>query len=269
MTDAVSGIASARSLLFVPGDRPDRFDRAFGSGADLVVVDLEDAVVPSAKDEARRNALSAMDDGARMVVRVNGLDTDWADADVALFDHPALIGVMVPKAEPTAALAAVAARCPVIALVETAGGVAALDRIAATQGVSRFALGTIDLANDLGMGTEASLFDPIRSSMIIASRLAGLAPPIDGVCAAFRDEALLREETIAAVARGFGGKLCIHPAQVGTIHDAMGPGQDDLERARRILDALNQDGTGACAVDGRMIDAPVAEWARRTLSRVR
>ncbi|MDG5487789.1 CoA ester lyase [Sphingomonas sp. BGYR3] len=268
MNADASAIASARSLLFVPGDRPDRFDRALSSGADLVIVDLEDAVAPAARTAARDHVRGLVETGARVIVRINGAGTSDEAADRALVDRGGIFGVMLPKAEPGPMLDWIVTRVPLIALIESARGVAAVHQIAATPGVARLALGTIDLANDLGMASDTGLLDPIRLSLTIASRAAGLPPPIDGVCAAFRDTAAMLGEVRRAADLGFSGKLCIHPMQVELVHSALAPDDEAVARARRILAAANAADGKACALDGEMIDAPVVERARLILSRL-
>lgn len=262
-------LAGARSLLFVPGNRPNRFDKAVASGADLVVLDLEDAVAPGDKPDALAHVVSWLAGGHRAVVRINSVATTWHDDEVtALKDLSCM--VMVPKAEDAEALAGLAARLhqPVIALVETAAGIAHLDTVAAASGVERVALGTIDLAAQLGIDPSHRLaLDYARGRVVMASAAAGLPPPVDGVTAALNDMELLTSDTRSARDLGFGAKLCVHPRQVDVVHAALRPSEHEIAWANRVLAADTSGGVGV--VDGAMVDAPVLARAHAILSRAR
>lgn len=250
----------ARSLLFVPGSRPDRFDKALAAGADAVVVDLEDAVAPGDKDRARDavDAWLAPDRG--VIVRINGADTAWFRDDLALCSRPGIAAVMLPKAERVEDIAAVrgAGAPAVLPLVESAAGFAALPAIAGAAGVERLAFGSIDFQVDLGMRDaleEELLF--FRSQLVLASRLAELQPPVDGVSTAIDDAQRLREDVLRARRLGFGGKLCIHPRQVEGVNRHFAPSEAERAWAQRVLDAAAASGGAAVAVDGKMVDKPV------------
>ena len=265
----MTGLAeAARTLLFVPGDRPDRFAKAAAAGADLVVVDLEDAVAAEAKETAREAVASWLADGHVAAVRINAAGTPWHAADLAAVAGRAA-AVVLPKAEPGAALTAVGRAAPTIALLETAAGILDARPVATTPGVCRLAVGTFDLAAELGidpLDREALLAS--RSALVLASAAAGLAGPVDGVRARLDDEPGLREETAAARRLGFTGKLCIHPRQVATVHDVLRPTDEEVAWARRILDSVIEgaiEGGGAVKVDGAMVDKPVLDRARRIL----
>ncbi|KAF1021228.1 MAG: (3S)-malyl-CoA thioesterase [Paracidovorax wautersii] len=278
-------LATARSLLFVPADRPERLPKALASGADAVIVDLEDAVAPVRRDAARA-ALGqawrgvAPADRARVAIRINGVATPWHADDVALVQtlsgHGAgpagLGGLVLPKAESPEAIAALAAGCPqvpLIALIESAEGAARLDAIAAAPQVLRLAFGHIDLQADLGMACdpdEAELA-PLRWALVLASRRAGLAAPVDGVTTATGDAARLAADTARARRFGFGGKLCIHPAQIAGVHAAYAPDAQVVDWARRVLAAAEAAQDGVCVLDGRMVDATVIALASQTLQR--
>jgi citrate lyase subunit beta/citryl-CoA lyase len=266
-------VATARSFLFVPGNRPERFDKALQSGADMVIVDLEDAVPASAKALARAAIAAAWQRWTpelreRVIVRMNACGTPEGQADIDWLPQLAdLSSVMVPKAEDPAALAGVAAE-QLILLIESAEGLAQLDALARSPGVLRLALGHLDLQADLGMACsldEAELA-PVRLALVMASRRAQLAAPIDGVT----PEAVNLECVQADAARsrrfGFTGKLCIHPAQVTPVHAAFAPTVAQLDWAQRVLQAEEAAGGDACIVDGRMVDAPVLKLARQCLA---
>ena len=265
--------AHARSLLFVPGDRPERFDKAIGSGADLIVLDLEDAVAPSRKTAALANVLAWLERaGADAVVRVNGADTPWHAAEIdALASSTAT--VMLPKAEDPAELARLDDRLGggrrIIALVETALGIRDLHAVCSTPGVVRAALGTVDLGAALGVSPSShAAFAYARSAMVVASAAAGLPAPIDGVTTALRDsDALLRDLTMATE-HGFGAKLCVHPGQVGAVNDHFKPSHEQIAWASKVTTAA--DGSdGVVVVDGAMVDAPVVRRAADIMARSR
>lgn len=258
-------VSAARTFLFVPGDRPERFDKAAASGADIVVLDLEDAVAPSAK-QAAREAVRAWLPGKRgMLVRINSAGTEWFEEDLDLWKEVDLLGFMLPKAEAGAALQRVAGLKPTVALVESATGVATLQDIAGVPGVTRLAYGTIDLAMDLETSCD-DVLSTIGTQLVVASRSSGLAAPIDGVTVGFKDPAPVEEAMRKARKRGFGAKLCIHPAQLQPVRLAFRPTTEELEWARRVVDADRASGGAAVSLDGQMVDKPVVAMAYRTLA---
>lgn len=266
-TDDPDPTTAARSLLFVPGTRPDRFEKARASGADVVILDLEDAVEPEAKEQARDHVGRYLADADhRAVVRVNPAGTPWHDDDLAaLAGAPGLLGVMIPKcvtAEDVAAVRRVVAG-PVIPLLETAAGVEAAADVARADGVARLALGDQDLLADLG-AESGELVTYARLKLAYASAAAGLPGPIDGVSLALRDADVVRSDTERAHGLGFTGKLCVHPAQVAAVNDAFAPDEEAIAWARRIL---SSDGDGVrVGDDGTMVDAPVLQRARNILA---
>jgi citrate lyase subunit beta/citryl-CoA lyase len=270
-------LVEARSFLFVPGNRPERFEKAVRAGADAVILDLEDAVPAAEKDSARDAirtqwpALAAL--GLPLLVRINADGRAAFDADVALLAAlPGLAGVMLPKAESAAGLQRLHERLPEVALVpliESAAGLDGVKAIAAAPGVLRLAVGHIDFMADLGLSCnehEAELL-PLRFAVAMATRLASLAPAIDGVTVQTGDEDRLRSDTLRARRLGYGGKLCIHPRQPAGVHAALAPGEQEVAWARRVVEADARSGGAAVQLDGRMVDAPVVLQARRTLAR--
>ena len=262
-------IASSSTFLFVPGSRPDRFDKAVASGVDVVVLDLEDAVAPDGKDAARTDVRAWLTAGGRAVVRVNGSDTAWHADDVATV---AGLGcpVMLPKAESGRQLATLAgalpAGTPIVPLVETARGVRHAEDVCAAPGVVRPAFGSVDLAVDLGVDhTDDDALRVARCELVLSARSAGAGAPIDGVTTAVRDTERLRADTAAAAALGLTAKLCIHPDQVGVVAGALCPAPDQVKWARSVVEAA---GAGAVAVlDGALVDKPVVDRARALLTR--
>lgn len=267
-----------RSYLFVPGDRPERFEKALATEADAVVLDLEDAVATPAKAAARDAVgalLASLQEPDRIVVRINDESTPWFDADLALLRHGNATAVMLPKAERTATVERVRSACPGIAvlpLIETARGVLAAEALAATDGVQRLVFGTIDYALDMDLqGPLAATLglDAAAARLSLASRAAGLWPPVAGVTVSIDDEAQLRTDMERARALGFAAKLCIHPKQVAPLHTLLAPSADELAWAERVLAAAGDAAGAAAQLDGRMIDKPVIERARRTVQRAR
>lgn len=266
----------ARSALFVPGSRPERFAKALGSGAERVIVDLEDAVEASAKDAARANlaAYACKASAGPVWVRINDATTRWFDADLrACAQHPAIAGIMLPKAERVEDIET-AARTgrPVVALVETVRGACELPAISRAPGVVRLAFGTIDFSLDAGLrlGTPgaAAMLDHVRCQMTLHSRMAGIAPAWDGVHAGIDDTAGLEAAARHARELGFGGMLCIHPAQVAVIHSTFAPSASEFEWARRVLEQSAAHGGAAFQLDGKMIDRPIIESALKILESV-
>src|SRR5665213_2024094 len=263
-----SNVETARSLLFVPGDRPDRFEKAVASGADAVICDLEDAVPDKHKDTARANVARWLSRTGVACVRIKAMDSPYFDADcAALAQLPGLLGVLVPKAaEPVgfAALnAALGSDVRIVALIETALGIHRAYEIAATPGVARLAFGSIDFALDAGATEDDLSLLYARSALVVASRAANLAAPIDGVTTSLDDDELVRADASKARRLGFGGKLCVHPRQVGAANNAFTPTDDEVRWASRVVE--NATDAGASRVDGLMVDKPVAERARRIL----
>jgi citrate lyase subunit beta/citryl-CoA lyase len=260
-----------RSILFVPGDRPERFDKACAAGADAVVVDLEDAVAPAAKDLARAK-LAAWLVPQRpahlpIFVRINSAGSPWFRDDLALCGHPGVAGIVLPKAEQAADLAALAdaGAAAVLPLVESALGVWNAAELARAPRVRRLLFGAIDFSLDAGIeeGHEQLLY--ARSQLVLVSRVAGIEAPVDGVTTVLDDPAVVRADTLRARALGFGGKLCIHPQQVGPVNEAFAPTAAELAWAGRVMAAAAASDGAAVALDGRMVDRPVILLARRML----
>ncbi len=278
---AASPLALARTFLFVPADRPERHARALASGAGGVIVDLEDAVAPDRKAEARAQlkasfgALGAVQ-RRRLLVRINASGTPWHGHDLAevgeLVAQGLIAGVMLPKAERAADLqllgAAIGPKGLLVPLIESAAGLEAARELAAAPQVLRLAFGNLDFQADLGLACDANEAElvPVRLALVLASRRAGLAAPIDGVTPDWRDTVRLARDAARARRGGFGAKLCIHPDQVAPVHAALGPNPDELAWARRVMDATRAAGGGVVSLDGRMVDAPVVRLAERLLA---
>lgn len=250
--------------LFVPADRPERFEKAAAAGADAIIVDLEDAVAVTSKDHARA-ALRAGFASVPILLRVNGIGTPWHEADMAALARLGFSAVIVPKAEVSPAFENLCARSsvPIVALVESARGLADARRLATLPNVKRVAFGSIDFCADLGCTHSREVLLAARSELVLASRLAGLSAPIDGVTTSIDDTALVASDARHASDLGFGAKLCIHPRQIEAIRTGFMPDPIEIAWANKVL----AGGDGAEAVDGAMVDEPVRIRARALLQR--
>ncbi|MEN9739975.1 MAG: Citrate lyase subunit beta-like protein [Actinomycetota bacterium] len=273
MTDrvatAVTQVTDATTFLFVPGDRPERFDKAFGAGADVVIIDLEDAVAPENKAGALASTVAALggvgvSTDFRALVRVNG-SVEELGALTAVAGAR-LLGIVIPKSEDPAAITALTALVPtglpVVALVETALGISNARAIAELPRVTRLAFGAIDFAADVD-ATAPAVLDAARAALVIASRAASKPAPIESPSTNFTDLDAVESDARAARGLGFGGKLCIHPAQLAPVRAGFAPTADEIAWAARIVEL---DG-GAVQLDGAMVDKPVVDRAKRILAR--
>ncbi len=257
-----------RSYLFVPGDRPERIGKARASGADAVIVDLEDAVAPANKRAARDAVANALDPAQPVLLRINGADTEWFADDARLAAGAGISAVMLPKADSMDAVAAARKACggkPVLALVESALGMANLPALATAPGLARLVFGSIDFQLDLGIDDDDLALLAYRSQLVLMSRVTNLPPPVDGVTTALDEAARIDREAQRARSLGFGAKLCIHPQQIAIVNAAFSPSSEQLAWARRIVEAASAAGGAAVAVDGKMVDAPVLARARQLL----
>lgn len=258
---------SCRSYLFVPGDRPERFAKAAASGADCVVIDLEDAVSPSNKKRARESACKWLMEGRPASVRINGADTPWFAADLAMCRRAGVPSIMVPKAQRTTDLLCIhkAVGAALLPIIESAQGVALARRLAGVPGVQRLVLGSVDLRLDLGISGDDSSLSSYSQELVLASRLAGIEAPVAGVTLQVADLDVVAHDARCSRRAGFGAKLCIHPAQVDTVNTCFQPSQDEVAWARSVVAAAAASGGGAFQMDGQMVDAPVVDRATRLL----
>ena len=267
-------MAAERSFLFVPADRPERFVKALAAEADRVIVDLEDAVAPDAKDGARETLARWLEsaEARDVLVRVNPPTTKWHDEDMRALAHlPAVAGLMLPKAEDADALAATRARmrpeAALIGLVETVRGFACLRAVAQVPGMARLAFGSVDFCLETGIQGQGAELDFVRAQLILESCLAGLAAPIEGVTVDIKSPATLQTDIERARRYGFGGKLCIHPTQVGPVNAGFLPSEESVAWAHRVL-AAAKSGAGAVTVDGKLVDRPIILQAEKILAMV-
>jgi len=269
-------LTRVRSWLFTPATRPDRFDKAAASGADVSILDLEDSVAPADKAEARRTALAHLAQPAAgscgRALRMNGLETRFGLADLqALLESSASPDyVVLPKTEAAAhlqlldrLLAEAGKATRLVALIESCRGRAAAEAIAAsTPRLEALLFGAADMSADLGAGTAWAPLAYARSRLIAACALAGVLA-IDSPFFDVKDHEGLTQETSQAIALGYAGKAAIHPNQIAPINAALTPRPEEVARARAIL-AENAKGVGV--VQGQMVDEAVARKARRTLA---
>jgi citrate lyase subunit beta/citryl-CoA lyase len=261
---------SPQSYLFVPGSRPDRFERALASGADAVIIDLEDAVEPAAKAAAREHIANWVTREHRVLVRINARTTPWFEEDAKLGALEGVAGIVLPKAESaediTAAIAIARRRVSVYPLIETAAGMWHAMAMAKAPGVRRLMFGTLDFIADMGMPDDGEPLNHYRSQLALISRVAGIDTPIDGVTPDIDDHARIGRDALNGKRLGFGAKLCIHPRQIEAVHDVYRPNAAELAWAARVVEAARHAGAGAIAVDGKMVDRPVLLRAQRLLA---
>ena len=257
-----------RSLLFVPGHRPERFDKAAASGSHALILDLEDAVAPADKAQARGHVARWLAGGRPAFVRVNARPTEWHADDLRMLQAAPTAGLMLPKADADS-LARTVEALPgrrVIALVETVAGWLSLAAMAQVAALERFAFGSVDFATESGIADEGEALTAVRIQIVLQSCHAGLAAPIDGVSLAFTDEARMRADALRSRQLGFGGKLCIHPRQVAEVNAAFLPTPQERQWALGVLAAFEASGGAATSLDGQMIDRPVVERAQRIVA---
>jgi (3S)-malyl-CoA thioesterase len=265
-----------RSVLYIPGSKERALEKARSLPVDAIIFDLEDAVVPSEKPAARSvlaEALSRPYGNRTRIVRVNGLDTDWGQADARAADAMDCDALLLPKVESAGQLDALAALTdkPLWAMMETPAGMLAAAQIAAHPRLAGMVMGTNDLAKELN-----ARFRPDRLPMLTGLGLCVLAAKahgvliVDGVYNAFKDEDGLRAECAQGRDMGMDGKSLIHPAQVAIANAAFAPDAQEVDLARRQIDAYEEAekaGQGVAVVDGKIVENLHVETARQTLAR--
>lgn len=256
-----------RSFLFVPGDRPERFEKAKMSGADAVIIDLEDAVLPENKIQARNNTLAYFNKGNNAFIRINSEETEWYPGDLALARHQNCAGVFLPKAESENKIYDLSVLMKAIyPIIESARGFRNIEAISLINQVKRLAFGTLDFSLDTGMADKAAVLVAVRTQIVLISRLAGLQPPLDGVTTDFKNHEVILQDAMHSREMGFGGKLCIHPSQIHPVNNVFSYSEDEIQWASDII-RLSETAQGAVSYQGKMIDRPVLEKARRILAK--
>ena len=264
------------NFLFVPGTRPERFLKALDSGASGVILDLEDAVAEEDKETARAAIRSAWpqfsdEQKKRLVIRTNSPGSKFYSADLILAQELQVACILIPKSESLDQINGAALILPntaIIPMIETALGLHHLNEIANSNQVLRLALGNLDLQADLGMMCDAqeTELQTARYQIVLASRLAQITPPVDGVTPSTDDLPRITDDTERAKRMGFGAKLCIHPKQVAIVQAAFMPTEEEVHWAQRVIEADKASKGGAVKLDGKMIDRPVVLLAKRTLA---
>jgi (3S)-malyl-CoA thioesterase len=268
-----------RSVLYIPGSKDRALDKARGLPVDAIIFDLEDAVSPDAKVEARGTLRAALEQGGYgnryKIIRINGLDTEWGAEDIAaLLDAPA-DAILVPKVNSAADIDAVKTLLgndtPIWAMIETPAGVLHSSEIAAHPALEGFVAGTNDLAKELNCRTRPDRL-PMQMSlqmMLLAARGNDVIA-VDGVYNQFKDEEGLRAECEQGRDLGFDGKTLIHPAQVAVTNECFAPSEVELGLARRQIEAFEEvekSGQGVAVVDGKIVENLHVETAKKTLAK--
>jgi len=259
--------------LFTPGGDADKIRKGLQSAADALIIDLEDAIRVDEKEQAREAVRQAFSEGRpadkKVYIRINAVSTPWFEDDVALANTLPIDGVMLPKCEEPSDVATLASKVSfeIIPLIESAKGVLnAAEILSVSPQVQRLAFGSVDFALDIGAEwtQEGIERHAAMGHLVLASRYAGKQPPIDAVFPVIRDEEAFKKDTLLGKKMGFYGKLIIHPMHIEWVRDVYRPAEEEIARSRKIVEAYEQSGgKGAFSIDGKMVDLPVYEQARR------
>ncbi len=272
-----------RCLLFMPGDDLKKIQKGISLGVDSIIMDLEDGVALNRKVEARKTIATALSDfdfgRSERLVRINpiGSGLQQADLDAVLPYHPD--GIVIPKVERADQVQWVSKQIPdehtrLLVLIESARAIINLREIAAADPrIDAFIFGAEDFASDIGATRtrEGQEISYARNAVVIHATAFSLQP-IDTLVTDFNDEARLIEDCKSGAQLGFVGKLAIHPKQVNIIQDAFTPSDAEIDRARKLIEAHDRyqaDGSGAFAIDGQMIERPIARAAEQVLAKAR
>lgn len=263
-----------RSALYIPGSNARALEKARGLAVDIILFDLEDAVSPDEKANARNTLAEALagDYGPRLkVVRMNGLDTDWGADDASAIANMKCDAVLVPKVNgpnDVSAVAELIGDLSIWAMMETPAGILNANAIAAHERIAGFVMGTNDLAKDLNARSRDAMRTSLQMSMLAAR--ANDIVAIDGVYNAFKDEDGLRAECNDGRDMGFDGKSLIHPAQIGICNEVFGPSDAEIDLAERQIEAFEAaeaEGKGVAVVDGKIVENLHIVTARSTLAK--
>jgi citrate lyase subunit beta/citryl-CoA lyase/(S)-citramalyl-CoA lyase len=278
--NTINIISQNKTWLFVPATRIDRVDKAFASGADAVIVDLEDAVAKQDKAQAREalkvyydrqhsnqtGNQSSNQNHQSIWVRINKAGSEEFFKDVVLCQKmPNLAGVLLAKAEQASDIESVhqLTSLPVIALIENTIGLYQIESMAKAVGLVAFSYGFLDLCNDMRVqvGTPSAdiVANQIRYQLILTSKVSQLSPPIDTIYPDFNDEVGLSARVQLWSQMGMAGMLCIHPKQVAIVQQALQPTDKELSFAQRVIEEHERSGQAVFKIDGEMVDAPVIQ----------
>lgn len=263
---------SVRSYLFVPANRTERFEKALSTDADAVIIDLEDAVPPELKLSARESLTHWLLDhpNQQVMIRVNSSQTEWFNDDLQLAKYPNVSAIVLPKTESSTEIQAVLKirSLDIFPLIETPAGFINVRDIAKTANVRALMFGSIDFQLEMNMQGGYYELLSFRNEIVLASKLAGINAPVDGVTVDFKDEVLIALETQQAKNLGFAGKLCIHPNQVGIVNNGFNPTQMEIEWAQQVMNIVDEAQGQAVSFNGKMIDLPVILKAKKILKQV-
>jgi citrate lyase subunit beta/citryl-CoA lyase len=281
-------VAIYRSFLFAPGNNPRRVEKALTLDADATILDMEDACPTAEKVATRSTVVAAYQKPHHGLgyVRVNAMTTEFGYGDVVAVVHPAIDGIIVPKVETVDEIKTVdwlvtqlerergmtTGTFDIIPIIETGKGLANVSAIAsAGTRVRRLAFGAGDFTLDMDItwSREEGELLPYRSVVVLASRAAGLEPPLDTVWVDLRDPDGFRQSTLTAKRVGFQGKMCIHPGQVPVVNEIFAPSAAEVEWSRRVVDAFREAeraGSASIQLDGKFIDYPIVYRAERVLA---
>jgi citrate lyase subunit beta / citryl-CoA lyase len=261
-------VAQAVSALFVPGDQPDRFNKAYMSGADLVIIDLEDGVQDSNKDAALEHALQGLANksGHRLeaIVRVNKerLDIELTRLlSLSQAEGNGLLGIMFPKVEAASDIPGNLGVLAVVSLVETSKGIENLSDLTQAKNLTRLAFGGVDFSAETG-ATHPAVLNYARSRIVTSSIAAGLPQPLDSPSLTLKDEQVVLESALEGYQFGFGGKLAVHPNQISAIHKGFSPSSEEIDWANQVL----AQSKGAVQLSGQMVDKPIYERAKKVIA---
>lgn len=262
---------SARSYLFVPANRVERFEKALNTDADAVIIDLEDAV-PLELKQSSRDALAAWLQNHpeyQVMIRVNSSQTEWFLADIELAKFPNVSAIVLPKTESGTEIEAVLKirEIGIFPLIETPLGFANVRQIACTKQVIALMFGTIDFQLEMNMNGGYLELLSFRNEIVLASQLAKIQAPVDGVTVDFKNEDVIQLETQQAKNLGFAGKLCIHPNQVNLVNQTFNPSSQEITWAKQIMQAIKETKGQTVSLNGKMIDLPVILQAQKIIDR--
>lgn len=258
-----------RSFLFVPANRTERYSKALNSGSDAVIIDLEDAIPTEHKLESRALLKQWLLDHPteKVMIRVNSDQTEWFAEDIQLAQLSNVIALVLPKAEQQQAFEIIQQihSIDVYPIIETPYGMAHVEQIAQFPAVQALMFGSIDFQLEMDMCGDALELMYFRNRIVLASKLAGIANPIDGVTADFSNTELVITETLQAKKLGFQGKLCIHPNQVKIVNQTFDPSPEDIQWAQEIIEAVQAANGQTISLNGKMIDKPIISKAEKIL----
>lgn len=267
-----------RTMLFAPGSNMKVVVKALASNADAVIVDLEDAVAPNSKESARCQIVDFLsadqETNSDIYIRINGWDSDWGKKDFESVTKLPISGIILPKTNSSGELSDVVSLLPpnmdIIPLIETATGVLNSREIAMVKGISRLAFGAVDFTTDIGTSLSKTGIELLyaRSLLVLASKAAGIYPPIDTVFPDIKDTTGYLQELTLVKQLGMLGKLVIHPSQIALAHQVFSPTAEEIEYAEKVIAAYAEaenSGVGAIQFEGKMIDYPVASSAKKLL----